>query len=245
MVSPIPLFVLFCLITWILNGMDCDPDLCQYCLNQYNFNDGTFRIKLSGIYCLSEDITFDPIPGSIGNPNSEYAWFPRFDDPNYFDTGDTAPKAGPFSLGFFAAITIEVSNVEINLMGYTIKQSKLFSLQQRFYANIEISNTPFITNQGPNAQFGQNRNIQNIKIHNGELGLSSHHGIHSNNARNIVISNLLSNYIHTFLYTAYYIVYIKYDIRKIFDFEVGGIQLNGFENVQLVDLEIGPSLTEV
>jgi len=54
------LFVLLCLITWILNGMDCDPDLCQYCLNQYNFNDGTFRIKLSGIYCLSEDITFDP-----------------------------------------------------------------------------------------------------------------------------------------------------------------------------------------
>ena len=65
-------------------------------------------------------------------------------------------------------------------------------------------------------------NVDNIIVQNGELGLTSHHGIHSNNASNIVIQNL-----------------------KIYDFEVAAIQLNGFNNAQIKDITIGPSLQSV
>ena len=97
-----------------------------------------------------------------------------------------------------------------------------FYLQQRFYAHFEIGNQPFLPNAGP-ASFGDSfQNVENVTICNGDLGLSSHHGIHSNNATNVVIRDL-----------------------NIYDFEVGGIQLNGFYESRLSNLRIGPSFQSV
>ena len=129
-------------------------EACDVFLSQSDFLLGTYRIVSSGIYCLSEDITFDPKSGTISNPNVEGAWFPGFTDPAFgFGENDTsnpslgtttiAPKLGAFSLGFFAAITIEANDVVLNLNGYTIRQSRAFYIQQRFFALIEIGMSSF------------------------------------------------------------------------------------------------------
>ena len=95
---------LFIVVKVISNDLDCD-----YILIQSDFN-GTYRITNSGKYCLSEDIEFDPNPISnfANSPNSPYqASFPN-DDTLY--PGSQSLSNGPFSIGFFAAITIEIDN---------------------------------------------------------------------------------------------------------------------------------------
>lgn len=62
----------------------------------------------------------------------------------------------------------------------------------------------------------------NVTIRNGELGLSSHHGVHSNNASNLLFKDLIIN-----------------------EFEVAGIALNGFFGATFKDLDIGPSFHKV
>ena len=198
---------------------DDDPDDCDYCLTKPDFEQGTVRLTEPGTYCLKENIYFNPSPGSIDKPNLYGSWFPDNDElyPGCVDNSN-----GAFSLGFFAAISIESSDIELNLNGYTIQMHWYFYLQQRWFSIIEIANSPFLPNVGP-ADFGHDwEHISNVKIHNGELGLSSHHGIHSNNATNITIENLVIN-----------------------EFEVAGIALNGFDDVLLKDLEIGPSFRRV
>ena len=196
------------------DGMECD-----YCLEQSDFTDGTYQIIESGIYCLTENIIFDPLPGDIDDPNAEGAWFPV--DESTFP-GSTTQIGGPFVLGFFAALTIAADDVKLDLNGYTMSFSQEFALQQRFAAIIQISNSPFIPPQGP-ADFGSELiSGDGVEVCCGNLGFSSHHGIHSHAATNLTIHNL-----------------------SIFDFEVGGIQLNGFQQVQLIDLEIGPSSQSV
>ncbi len=199
---------------------DTDNNQCSYCLSQTDFSDGTFRANQSGSYCLTENIIFNPNPSSNpSNPNEQGSWFPNndIDFPGCIDLAN-----GAYALGFFAAITIESDDIILDLNGYKISYSIEFYLQQRFGSIIEIANQPFLPSVGP-ANFGSTfSNVNNITIRNGELGLSSHHGIHSNNASNIIISNL-----------------------KIYDFEVGGIQLNGFHNAQINDVDIGPSLQDV
>ncbi|ETO35330.1 hypothetical protein RFI_01733, partial [Reticulomyxa filosa] len=115
--------------------------------------------------------------------------------------------------------------VEIDLNGKEIEMSVEFRVQQRFYANIEIGSAPFIQGQGP-AHFGPflspQSGVSNIWIHNGHLGWSSHHGIHSNGATNVTLSEL-----------------------HIYEFEVGGIQMNHFSNVIIRNVEIGPSAVNV
>ncbi len=73
-----------------------------------------------------------------------------------------------------------------------------------------------------NNNFGPFSPVKNIYIHNGKLGLTSHHGIHSNDSQNIRIENI-----------------------QISHFEVAGLQFNGFKNVKLINVEIGPSSTNV
>ena len=214
------IFVICSIILVITNSQCTDSDGvdCDYCLEQFNFTEGTYEIIESGVYCLIEDIIFDPLAGDIDNPNAEGAWFPV--DESY--PGSTSQQNGSFVLGFFAALTIATDDVKLDLNGYTMSFSEEFYLQQRFAAIIEIANKPFIPPQGP-ADFGSDFiNVNNIEICNGNLGLSSHHGIHSNGASNVTIQNL-----------------------TIFDFEVGAIQLNGFHEVRLIDLQIGPSLQSV
>jgi len=147
-----------------------------------------------------EDIVFEPNPNddflptaaqTAGGASAEYP---------------TAPFGG-YHLGFFAAITVEGKNIFLDLNGKILRQSQVFDLQQRFYANIELASTPFIPNQGP-ANFGDLiTSADTCLISNGTLGLSSHHGIHGNSMKKVIIQNL-----------------------NIVEFEVAGIALNGGEH---------------
>ena len=193
---------------------------CDYFLCQTDFALGTYRIQQSGTYCITEDIEFNPRPGSNSSPNAPGAWDPVDNDAF---PGSEDQITGAYVLGFFAVIAIETSDVVIDLQGHEIKWSFEFYIQQRYGAIIEIANAPFLPSTGP-AQFEGDGfiNVDNIEIKNGILGLSSHHGIHSNGASNVVIRNLI-----------------------IEDFEVGGIQLNGFNGATLENLKIGPSFDQV
>ena len=57
----------------------------------------------------------------------------------------------------------------------------------------------------------------NVVIKDGVLGRSSHHGIHGNDVHNVRIHNV-----------------------EIKDFEVAGIALNGFVDLELTDVSVGP-----
>ena len=169
-------------------------------LYQKDFINGTVRITKPGVYVLQEDITFNP------NENDDFMPTQRQIDLGLY------PKLrkAPFHLGFFAAITVESEGVIIDLNNKTLQQSKLHNIQQRFYANIEVASSPFIPNQGPSDFTGDeiHKSADKLLIMNGKLGLSSHHGIHGNNAENLILHNLV-----------------------IEDFEVAGIALNGSRNV--------------
>lgn len=127
-----------------------------------------------------------------------------------------------YRLGFFAAITVEAERVVVDLNQKRIEQGGRFNLLQRFYAHIELADQPFIPKQGP-ADFG--KEIASAKfscVMNGVLGLSSHHGIHGNNNFMIRLSNLV-----------------------IKDFEVGGIALNGAQNIEIRNDDIQGVNTKV
>ena len=174
-------------------------------LKQSHFNNGTLRLRKPALYILQEDIIFEP------NKNN-----------NFFPTRIQIASGlypmgskGAYHLGFFAAITIEADNIILNLNGKTIRQSKLHNLQQRFYANIELASAPFIPTQGP-ANFGDTIAIPtNVLIMNGTLGLSSHHGIHGNGMKNIILNEIVFK-----------------------DMEVAAIALNGAEDSVLYDINV-------
>lgn len=171
-----------------------------------NGNGGTLRITKPGYYYLGEDIIFNP--KNI---------FPDPKDP-YYKNGPGLNDVGPYSLGFFAAITIETDDVILDLNNHTIAQSKRHRLKQRFFSIIELSHSPFIKNQGPFKATDKNiTSANNCLIMNGTLGSSSHHGIHGNGAKNCVFYNL-----------------------NVRDFEVAGIALNGSDDSILCNIKIGP-----
>ena len=181
-------------------------------LKQSHFNYGTIRIRKPGLYILEEDIIFEP--------NKRNNFFPT----RIQVTSGLYPMGtkGAYHLGFFAAITIEADNVILNLNGKTIKQSKLHNLQQRFYANIELASAPFIPKEGP-ANFGDTVvKPTNVLIMNGTLGLSSHHGIHGNGMKNVILHGILCE-----------------------DMEVAAIALNGAENSILYNIEVSKISTEI
>ena len=193
---------------------------CEYYISQTNVDHGTYRIIHEGVYCLTENIIFNPEPGHIDVPNNDNNWWFPHNDTLF--PGSINNMDGAFALGFFAVITIEAHNVILNLNGFTISYHFHFYLQQRYGSIIEIACSPFIPSVGP-ADFGRRwLNLENVTICNGELGLSSHHGIHSNNATNLHIFNL-----------------------KIYDFEVAAIQLNGFDGAYIGNVDIGPSSQNV
>ena len=168
-------------------------------LRQSNFTNGTVRITKPGIYILQENIAFEP------NASNDFMPMGSQIASGQYPVG----TAGAYHLGFFAAITIETTGVILDLNGKTIKQTALHNLQQRFYANIEMASAPFIPAQGP-ATFSTPSNFKfgdTVLIKNGILGSSSHHGIHGNKMKNIILQNLL-----------------------IENFEVAGIALNGTIN---------------
>ena len=184
-----------------------------YYLYQEDFEVGTFRIQTSGIYVIMEDITFN---FNSGTGNEASAWLPSCDQT------DTYPGAcdyrDPYFMGFFAGITIECSDVIIDLNGHTLKQSIEMYYQQRWFSIIELDSQPFMPAQGP-GMFGPSPYIAtNVEIKNGVFGLTSHHAIHGNR----------NKYIHI------------HDI-EIRDFETHGIQLNGFESVKIYNVKIHDS----
>jgi hypothetical protein len=178
-------------------------------INLYNndFKNGTVRIKKPGIYRLQENIVFNPNESNDFSPTTKQISSGLYPE----------NMSGPYHLGFFAAITVETNDVVIDLNGYTIKQSKLHKLQQRFYANIELANSPFIPKQGPSSFIGVGgyRPANRVLIMNGTSSSTSHHGIHANTANNVVLHNLNFN-----------------------NFEVAGIALNGTTNAVINNVTI-------
>lgn len=161
-------------------------------INQKDFAQGTYRITKPGYYILNENIEFNPLHQ-----------FPLKRQSDLYPTG----KHGAYHLGFFAAITIETSDVVLDLNGYSITHSKRHSLLQRFFSIIELANSPFIPRQGPHKFTDAINSASHCLIMNGSLLNSSHHGIHGNLNKDIVLHDL-----------------------DIHDFEVAGIALNGANN---------------
>lgn len=176
-------------------------------LTNADFQNGTLRITTGNcVFKLTEDVTIQP--GTA---------------PDFFPTESSEFAFPPYQLGWFAGITCETSDpIVIDLNGFTMEQSELFALQQRFYALIEIGDQPFLENQGP-SQFGSLVAGKNITIRNGILGRSSHHGIHSpGGAENILLEDL-----------------------QIEKFEVAGIHLNGAKSTVIKNCHIGPIRLDV
>lgn len=187
-------------------------------LRQSDFDNGTYRITKSGYYVLSEDIKFNPNPSVWDEKTSSLSgddWMPRSDQMGVY------PPL-PYGLGFFAAITIETKNVVLDLNQKNISQSNEHYLQQRFFACIELANQPFIPNQGP-SNFGLSfQAADTVKIKNGYIGMSSHHGIHGNGMKNVVLEDLV-----------------------IYNFEIAGIALNGSTTTVLKNVKVMESARNV
>lgn len=176
------------------------------CLFNKDFRHGTYIIDKPGFYVLYEDIVFNP------NPENDHMPYPD----------DTKYKGHAFSLGFFAAIIIASHDVYLDLNHHTIEQSADHALQQRFFAVIELADSPFIPGQGP-GNFGPKiKTSKNVIIRNGTIGRSSHHGIHGNFPKWFLFEDL-----------------------KVTDFEVAGIAINGSDSVVFNHTKIYDSRTDV
>lgn len=173
----------------------------EYFLTQKDFDKGTLRLRHPGFYKLLENIEF--------HPNPENNFFPSEDQKELY------PLSEGYFLGFFAAITIESGDVELDLNNFTIEYSKEFNLKQRFGSIIELGSSPFIPKEGP-GNFGDRfTKGSNIVIKNGTLGRSPHHGIHGNDPVGLKVTNIL-----------------------IENFEVAGISINGGIGMQFSEIII-------
>lgn len=186
-------------------------------LSQSDFLHGTYRIVRGGRYVVTEDIELDfNAPAEGASPNSEGAYMPLPTDAARYPGADA--QSGPYFMGFFAGLTIEADGVELDLNGHEVAMSDALFAQQGFFSIIELGSQPFLPLHGP-GNFGATPSWpSHITIRNGRLGRSSHHAIHGNNNRHVLVENV-----------------------DIHSFVTHGIQLNGFENVTLRDIDIGPS----
>ena len=196
-----------------------------------DFADGTLRVKYPCMLKLTENVIFNPNRPTTWlnnqdqvtnnfeeavkiDPNRELDWFPTQSKQNnlqYFE-----PEVSfAYGLGFFAAIAIEGSGVLINLNNFSIQQHEEHALQQRFFAVIELADQPFIPFQGPSNFGAVLRSAKNVWIFDGKIGLSSHHGLHGNQADNVLLTNL--------------------DFEN---FEVAAISLNGSKNLAMENISI-------
>jgi hypothetical protein len=126
---------------------------------------------------LCENIIFNPDNGDLSN---------TYFEPEFSHKKERYTSMG-YTLGFFAAIAIESSNIVIELNNFSIRQSNKHYLFQRFYSHIELAGQPFIPKQGP-ANFGNIiKTGDNLTVQNGKLGRTSHHCIHGNNNKNVDI----------------------------------------------------------
>lgn len=194
-----------------------DTSTQKFYIGQKDFRDGTYRIKKSGIYKLMENIEFSPNNNTEKSMNcNDFINVLDNFHPKYPEQINDYPSP-PYQFGFFAAITIECDNVIIDMNYKKLSQSHTHYFHQRFYSNIELNKSPFITGQGP-SNFGEIEFPKNICIKNGILGKSSHHSIHGNGNKNILLENL-----------------------TITEYEVAGIAINGGENMIFRDIKIKDS----
>merc|ERR1712233_41343 len=93
--------------------------------------------------------------------------------------------------------------------------------QQRFFSCIALKSVVFPLDQGPGFFGMEPKYANNVVIKNGNIGLSSHHGIHGHYNKDVVIEDV-----------------------HIYDFETHGVQMSYFENLKMKNVEIGPSSTK-
>eukprot|EP00924_Labyrinthula_sp_SR-Ha-C_P003298 snap_masked-scaffold_15-processed-gene-5.0-mRNA-1 protein AED:1.00 eAED:1.00 QI:0/-1/0/0/-1/1/1/0/667 len=208
-------------------------------LRQKDFDKGTYIIKEPGDYILTEDIVFEPKQSCIVHDSCletikaiaygelekpvelvfhPYATF------NASQNLDEQFLTKSFVLGFFTAVSIETTGVSLDLNGFTIEQSELHALFQRFFALITLANAPFAPDTGP-ADFSDTETFvfgSQIRIYNGTLGRSSHHGIHGNFCEDVFLEDLV-----------------------VQEFEVAGISLNSAKRVQMANVKIQNSRRDV
>lgn len=173
-------------------------------LYQEDFEDGTLIIDEPGNYRLGEDIVFNPRAAEALGVDAYDASMPSAEQLA------GAYDADAYRLGFFAAIAISASNVDLDLDRHRIEQSAEHALLQRFFAVIELADQPFVPGQGPN-NFGMCfETAKHVRIHDGVIGRSSHHGIHGNGNVDIAIEHV--------------------DFE---DYEVGAVALNGVHGLEI------------
>lgn len=185
-----------------------------------DFAAGTLRLRRPCVLRLTEDVTFNP------NADAARNWMPACaGERRQVDYCDSEGFALPaFRLGFFAAISIESADVVVDLNGHALGQSEEAALQQRFYANVETAEAPFIPTQGPSKLgFGAAAtSCERCSVVNGTLGRSSHHGIHGNG--------------NVMLYVA--------DVT-FRDYEVAAVSINGARQSAFVNLDFQGHFTRI
>jgi hypothetical protein len=156
-------------------------------INNKLFDNGPFYITESGFYYFTENII-------INFYNTQQKFWEHQIDNNF---------------GFTAAIIINVSDVEIDMCGFSIEQSIHDFCLQRFFALIQLNDMPFIIGKGPILEKRTELIVpNNLIIKNGTFGLTSHQAILGNNNSNILLSNI-----------------------RVTNFEVTGITLNNITNL--------------
>ena len=184
-------------------------------LTQADFAAGTVRLRAGGYFRLAEDIEFDP-------NTSESNWFDRRVPTASQRAAGALYSSDAYIRGFFAALTIEGSDIYLDLNGKKFAHSQLSRVAQRFQAVIELADQPFVPNQGPGFFGADVDAARNAVVANGTIGLSSHHGIHGNLCQNVLLESL-----------------------TVEEYEVCGIALNGVSNVAISECTLEGTLQTV
>lgn len=161
-------------------------------------------------YVIQENITFSP-----NNMRDTGYYFLDSGTPTSSKDQAIYRENKAFGIGFFAAIIIHGSHIELDMNGHTLEQSEEHYLRQRFFSLIELADSPFLSGQGPHDFTSKISPASHIVIKNGKFGLSSHHAIHGNNTSHISLFNL-----------------------QFKEFEVAAIALNGSHDVHIRDIHI-------
>ena len=186
-------------------------------LAQSDFAKGTYRATAPGVYRLAEDVVFEPDLNADGEH-----WPSCETDAKAAAYCAHGRVAGAYHLGFFAALTLEGEDVHLDLNGYTLSQSLLHSLKQRFFALVETGSAPFLTGQGP-GDFGEGVvGCRYCSVFGGTLGRSAHHGIHGLRNQDLTIKGV-----------------------NFRDYEVAAISLNGPQRTLIEDVVAATHSTTV
>jgi hypothetical protein len=180
----------------LLNNIDT-----KYEINNKLFKDGPFYITKSGYYYFTENIVIN-----FYNTKEKF-WEHQINN----------------NFGFTAGIIIKTSDVEIDMCGFSIKQSIQDFCLQRFFALIQLNDMPFIIGKGPILEIRDKLvTPKNIIIKNGKFGLTSHQAILGNENNNVTLSNI-----------------------HVSNFEVTGITLNNVNNLNFDNSSIRSSNSNI